>query len=239
MPLVNYCKKCKAEVPAGESCPYCMGKLTQSGEQISFGMKRLVVKDWFAWNDLLRIALWVLGLVFAIIIAAEASAAGMAGVTALFQQGLITTMLGMLALVLLAIFLLLHLQGAESVHTVLDKQGVHLRIYIAQGNDLGLYARLMTQQSADRLALSDDRPALPGLTLVKHVFLPWDQIRRVRIWREGGTILFYRPSLWQAAAVRCPGGQLNEAEAFVRKKMKRFKKVRILPSISDKKKKKR
>ena len=125
------------------------------------------------------------------------------------------------------------------MHTVLDKQGVHLRIYIAQGNDLGLYARLMTQQSADRLALSDDRPALPGLTLVKHVFLPWDQIRRVRIWREGGTLLFYRPSLWQAAAVRCPGGQLNEAEAFVRKKMKRFKKVRILSSISDKKKKKR
>ena len=239
MPLVNYCKKCKAEVPVGESCPYCMGKLTQSGEQISFGMKRLVVKDWFAWNDLLRIALWVLGLVLGIIVASEASATGMAGVTALFQQGLLSTMLCLLALVLLAIFLLLHLQGAESVHTVLDRRGVHVRIYIAEGNDLGLYTRLMTQQSADRIAQADDRPPLGGLTLVKYTFLPWEQIRRVRVWREGGMILFYRPSLWQAAAVRCPAGQLCEAEAFVRKKMKRFKKVRILPPASDEKKKKR
>jgi len=39
--------------------------------------------------------------------------------------------------------------------------------------------------------------------------------------------------------VRCPGGQLNEAESFVRKKMKRFKKVRILPSLPVEKKKKR
>ena len=239
MPLVNYCKKCKAEVPVGESCPYCMGKLTQSGEQISFGMKRLVVKDWFAWNDLLRVALWVLGLVFFIIIAAEASTAGIAGVTALFQQGLLTTLLGFLALVVLAVFLVLHLQGAESVHTVLDRQGVHVRVYIAEGNDLGLYARFMTQQAAERVALADDRPPLSGLTLVKHIFLPWDQIRRVRIWREGSMILFYRPSLWQAAAVHCPGGQLNEAESFVRKKMKRFKKVRILPSLPAEKKKKR
>lgn len=238
MPLVNYCKKCKTEVPLGESCPYCLGKLTQSGEQISFGMKRLVVKDWFAWNDLLRIALPVLGLVLIIILASEASAAGMAGVTALLSQGLMETMLGLLALVLLAIYLILSLQGAESVHTVLDKDGVHVRVYIAKGNDLGLYARLMTQASADRLAQLDNRPALSDLTLVKRVSIPWSQIRRVRIWREGGRVLIYRPAFWQAVAVHCPGRELVEAEAFVRKKMKRFKKAKVLPKIPTEKSKK-
>ena len=238
MPLVNYCKKCKAEVPTGETCPYCSGKLTQTGEQISFGMKRLVVKDWFAWNDLLRIALPVLALVLIIIIAAEASATGMPGLIALLSQGLMGTMLGLLALTLLAIYLILHLQGAESIHTVIDKQGVHVRTYIAEGNDLGLYARFMTQQSADRLAQADDRPALNGLTLVKKTSLAWSDIRRVRVWREGSMILFYRPSFWQAAAVRCPGRELPEAEALVRKKLKRFKKVKVLPPVPTEKKKK-
>ena len=30
MPLANYCRKCKAEVPVGESCPYCGAKLTKT-----------------------------------------------------------------------------------------------------------------------------------------------------------------------------------------------------------------
>jgi len=238
MPLVNYCKKCKAEVPVGESCPYCTAKLSQTGEQISFGMKQLVVRDWFAWNDLLRVALPVLALVLTIILFSEASAAGMAGVTALLSQGLLEMMLGMLALVILAVYLILHLQGAQSVHTVMDKQGVHVRIYIAEGNDLGLYARFMTQSSADRLAQTDERPALNGLMLVKKISLPWNEIRRVRVWREGGMILFYRPSFWQSAAVRCPGRELIDAEAFVRKKMKRFKKAKVLPKMAPEKKKK-
>ena len=236
LPLVNYCKKCKAEVPVGESCPYCTGKLTQTGEQISFGMKQLVVKDWFAWNDLLRVALPVLFLALVIILVSEFSAAGMAGVTALLSQGLMEMMLGILALVLLAVYLILHLQGAQSVHTVLDKQGVHVRIYIAEGNDLGLYSRFMTQASADRLARSDDRPPLSGLMLVKKISLPWNEVRRVRVWREGGMILFYRPAFWQAAAVRCPGRELIDAETFLRKKMKRFKKVKVLPKMAKEKK---
>lgn len=239
MPLVNYCKKCRAETPLGESCPFCGGKLSQTGEQISFGIKRRVVGNWFAWNGFLRVVLPVLGLVFGIIIASEAAASGTAGVIALIDQGFLEMMLGMLALSLLAIWLILHMQGVESVHTVLDRQGVHVRTYIAQGNDLGLYARFMNQAAADKLAQEDDRPALGGLTLVRNVSLSWDEIRRVKLWREGGTMLFFRPSLWQAAAVNCPVREWAEAEAFVRKKMKRFKKVKIYPMEKPEKKKKR
>ena len=227
MPLVNYCKKCKAETPLGESCPYCGGKLTQTGEQISFGVMRRPEKEWFAWNNLLRIVLPVWALVFAIVVAAEGAATGADGVIALLTGGFLRTMLGLLAAALIAIWILLRVQGVESVHVALDKQGVHVRTYVQQGNPAALYARFLNEQLAEKLAGEDDRPELPGLTLVKRVSLPWNTISRVRIWREGSTILFFRPSIWQAAAVQVPVNEMQEAEAFVRKKMKRIKKAKV------------
>ena len=62
--------------------------------------------------------------------------------------------------------------------------------------------------------------------LVRRITLPWAEIRRVRIWREGATLLFFRPAFWQVAAVRCPYGELAAAEALVRKKLKRNKKAK-------------
>jgi len=123
------------------------------------------------------------------------------------------------------------LQGMESVHVVLDKQGVQVRTYVQEGNDMALYARFLSEQAIDKLAAEDERPALEGLTLVRRISLPWSEIRRVRIWREGSTILFFRPTFWQAASVRVPVNELEEAEGFVRKKMKRNKKAKVQPAI--------
>lgn len=238
MPLVNYCRKCKAEVALGESCQYCGGKLTQAGEMISFGVVRAPVKEWFAWNSLLRVALPVLALVTATVLGAEAAAAGQAGVIALIEQGFLQTMLGVLGVTLGLIWLLLSLQGVENVHVVLDKQGVHIRTYLPEGNTLAMAARFVGAQTAERLALEDERPPLAGLVLVRRITLPWTAVKRVRIWREGGSILFFRPSLWMAAAVRCPYAELSEVEAYVRKKLKRQKKVKIIPIIQGEKSKK-
>lgn len=232
MPLVNYCKKCKAETPLGESCPYCGGKLTQTGEQISFGLMRRPVREWFAWNNLLRIVLPVWALVFVIVVAAEGAVTGAEGVVALLTGGFLRTMLSLLAAALLVIWLALKMQGMESVHVVLDKQGVQVRTYVQEGNAMALYARFLNEQAAEKLAQEDERPQLQGLVLVRRVSLPWNTISRVRIWREGCTILFFRPSIWQAAAVQTPVNELEEAEAFVRKKMKRNKKAKVLPKAS-------
>lgn len=237
MPLVNYCRKCKAETPTGESCPYCGGKLAQTGEQISFGLMRRPERDWFAWNNLLRIALPVLLLVFVIVVAAEGAAAGTQGVISLLTGGFLRTMIGLLAAVLAGIWLVFRLQGVESVHVVLDKQGVQVRTYVQEGNQTALYARFLSEQAAEKLASEDERPALQGLTLVKRISLPWSEIRRVRIWREGSTILFFRPAFWQAAAVRVPVNELEEAEGYVRKKMKRNKKAKVQPVVKKEKSK--
>jgi len=238
MPLVNYCRKCKAETALGESCQYCGGKLTQTGEMISFGVVKAPVKEWFAWNSLLRVALPVLALVTVTALLAEAAAAGQAGVIALIEQGFLETMLGVLGLTLGLIWLMLVLQGIENVHVVLDKQGVHIRTYLPEGNRLALAAHFVSAQAAEKLAAEDDRPALEGLVLVRRVTIPWTAVRRVRIWHEGSAILFFRPSLWIAAAVRCPFSELPEAEAYVRKKLKRQKKVRIIPIVKEEKSKK-
>lgn len=238
MPLVNYCRKCKAEVPLGESCCYCGGKLTQTGEQISFGVVRAPVKEWFAWNNLLRVALPVLALVFVTVLIAEGAAAGQDGLIALFKQGFLGTMLGVLAATVGGVWVLLYLQGVENVHVVLDRQGVHIRTYLPEGSEVGLYARFLSPVAAEKLAQEDERPPLEGLMLVRRVTLPWSAINRVRIWREGSAILFFHPTFWQAAAVRCPIGELPEAEAYVRKKLKRQKKTKILPYVKEEKSKK-
>jgi len=239
MPLVNYCRKCRAEVPLGETCAYCGAPLTQTGEQISFGLVRRPVQDWFAWNGLLRIVLPVMALVCAAALSVEAAVAGQAGVIRLLEQGFVTSMLGVLAFMLAVIWMLLWLQGREKVHVILDKQGVHVRTYLPEKNDFALYMRFLTPAAAQRLQDSDGRPPLEGLRLARRVTIPWQAVRRVRIWREGLTILFFRPSFWQAAAVRCPADDLPAAEEMVRKKLKRFPKVKILPLSKPEKRKKR
>ncbi len=229
MPLVNYCRKCKAETPLGEMCPRCGTKLPKTGEMLSFAAVRLPVRDWFCWNNVLRGALPVWALTLVIVVAAEAGAAGNAGVLALLDQGFFWVMLCVLALMLLCVLLLLILQGAEKVHVAIDKTGVHARTYVVQQNPLAVYTRFTTPALAEELAVGDDRPVPDGLMLVRRVTLPWGSIKRVRLWREGGAALFFRPRYWQALAVRCPYGEGPAVEAYVRKKLKRFKHVPVLP----------
>ena len=65
---------------------------------------------------------------------------------------------------------------------------------------------------------------------MRRVILPWERMKRVKIWREGQTLLFFDPAYWQVLAVSCPVQEFPEAESWVRTKMKRFKTVRVLPT---------
>ena len=235
MPLVQYCKKCKTEVPVGENCPYCGGKLAQTTGQISFGQVRKPISEWFEWNNGLRIVLPVLVLVVMIAVAAEAAAGGTNAVIVLLTGGFVTSIAGLFVMLLGAMGLLFVLQGVQNVHVVLDRQGVQVRVYIPASSRLSLYAHFLTVQSAQTLAREDDRPALEGLTLVRRIVLPWNSISRVRIWREGCAVLFFRPTFWQAAAIRVPFSEMEEVETFVRKKLKK----KVQPPAAAEKKKKR
>ncbi len=237
MPLANYCRKCRAETPAGESCPYCGGKLTKAGERLSFGVSRAPWRDWFCWNRLLRVGLPVWALSFLLIALAEFCSGGTAALAGLFQRGFGLTMLWLLGGMLALFWALLFCQGQEKVHYLLDKDGVSAYTYVSEEvNDLALYARFLTPAQTE--AMQEDEHALPGLRLVRRVILPWERMKRVRIWREGQTLLFFDPAYWQVLAVTCPVQELAEAEAWVRAKTKRFKTVRVLPAEKEKSRKK-
>lgn len=233
MPLANYCRKCRAETPAGESCPYCGAKLTKAGERLSFGVSRAPWREWFCWNRLLRVGLPVWAISFGLIALAELCSGGTGALTELFRRGFGQTMLWLLGGMLLTFWALLFCQGREKVHYILDKDGVSAYTYVSEEvNDLALYARFLTPLQAE--ALQEDEHALPGLRLVRRVILPWERMKRVKLWREGQTLLFFAPAYWQVLAVTCPVQEFSEAEAWVRAKMKRFKTVRVLPNEKEK-----
>ena len=232
MPLANYCRKCRAETPAGESCPYCGGKLTKAGERLSFGVSRAPWRDWFCWNRLLRVGLPVWALSFLLF-----CSGGTAALAGLFRRGFGLTMLWLLGGMLALFWALLFCQGQEKVHYLLDKDGVSAYTYVSEEvNDLALYARFLTPAQTE--AMQEDEHALPGLRLVRRVILPWERMKRVKIWREGQTLLFFDPAYWQVLAVTCPVQEFAEAEAWVRAKTKRFKTVRVLPAEKEKSRKK-
>ena len=223
MAWVNWCKKCKAEVPQGESCPYCGAKLTKTGERLSLGSERVPVRDWFAWNAILRVIVPVLGLVLLLTVVLEAILEGAAGVQAVFVQGFFGTLLAALGIILLVVLALLLLQGRESVHDVLDAHGVHQYVYLRQPSAVQLYARLLTPTAV--AAIDAGEQAIDGLTLIRATHLTWADVKRVRFWLETNTILFYRPKYWQAMAVRCSPDEYEAAEMLARKKLARNRKA--------------
>ena len=237
MPWANYCKKCKAETPPGEACPYCGGKLTKTGERLSFGCARVMARDWFAWNDALRVVLPAVLAVLVMTLIIEGALSGAAGLVEIFVGGFFGTLLWALGVMLAALWLVLALQGREYVHYVLDSSGVHACAYLKNPRDIQLYARLLTPQAVESMQQSEH--ALEGYTLIREVHLPWTAVRRVRIWPEASALLFFRPRYWQALAVRCPTADLPEAAGLVRKKMKRVPKAAVLPPEAKTPRKKR
>lgn len=224
MPLVQYCKKCKTEVPLGESCTYCGSKLAKTGEILSFGVVRMPVREWFCWNNLLRIALPALGGMMGMALLFEWATGGAAAVERMLLSGFLGTMLILLGIVLLVCYVLLRLQGGERIHYVLDRQGIHAWTYLKNPSPVQLYTRLITPELLEKM--SQDDHALPDFTLVRSQSIAWKEIQRIRLWRENAVLLVYRPNWWQAMFVNCPIEEMEAVEKMVRSKLKPRKEVK-------------
>ncbi len=224
MPLVQYCKKCKMDVPPGETCLHCGGKLTKTSEKLTFGIAHVPVKDWFCWNELLRIALPLLLGVVAVSLLFEMATGGKAAVERLLRSGFPGAMLILLGVILLVFYIILRLQGGERIQYELDKQGIHVRYYLHEAAPVQLYTRLVTKDELEMLA--QDEHVLPGLTLIRYRCIQWKDIKRVHFWRENAVMLVYDPEWWQALFVNCPIGELEAVEKMVRKMLKPKKEIR-------------
>lgn len=228
MAYVSYCKKCKAEIPASGICPNCGAKLTKSSERLSFGVVITPVKDWFAWNRMLRVALPAMLLVLLILLLIEYQVAGLTGLSDMLTEGLIWLILGALALTALIWLVVLLMQGKESVHYVLDSAGAHVYTYLKNPTRVKLAARLITPETVKALCDSGE-DNVPGLKLISARHLLWQDMRKVRLWRENGRILLFRPAWWLCLVMTATNVDFDPAEAMIRKKLSRNKRARVVP----------
>ena len=228
MALVNFCKKCKQEVPAGEACPFCQGKLTKTNERVAFMMERVPARDWFAWNQVLRVALPALLFAALAITLLEGYLSGGEAVQTLFLRGFFWEIMGILGRMLLLMWGIFLVQGKEHVHFVLDKEGVHAYTRLQKPAVWRLYARFISQKAVEKLQEQQPSGPVDGM-LIRRVDIHWADIKKVRFWKENRHLLFFNPGWWQVMAVACPPAAYKDAEAFVRKKLGKSRKARIIP----------
>ena len=218
MPLTSYCKKCARDVPVGDICPDCGGKLAASAVRLAWCVDHVPLRDWMCWNAVMRIALPAAGITLAVTLLLETI---FGGLTQLLSGGLLPTLawltLGSLA-VLLLVFIL---QGDDLLDCVIDSTGVHIQQYLPRPTAFKLALRLKSPQLLKQRDESD-------VLLIASRSISWKEIRRVQLWREKGLILLYAPAWWQRLTIPCTHATWKDALAFIRDKLGKKKDV-ILP----------
>ena len=221
MAFVNYCKKCKAETPAVEVCPYCQKKLPKTNEHLSFGYVFSPARNFFMYNQWLRVVLIVLSATIAIVLLSEGITGGIAGIQKLITQGFIKEMFIIFVFCVAVVFLLLSLRGKEHVHCVLDKDGMHVRVYLKNPTKWQYTLRFCNEKNLELLA--KDERNIPNFTLVSSAHVLWKECKRIRLWSKGLTLIAYKPKYWQALVICLPIQQYNEIVEYVYLKGKKNK----------------
>lgn len=221
MPLTSYCKKCGRDMPVGDFCPECGGKLAASAVRLAWCVDHTPVRDWMCWNAVMRIALPALGVMLFMIIAGEFFAGGLPGIVQLLTGALLPTLAGLMLGALTLLLLIFILQGEDVQDCVIDNAGLHIQQYLPGPTALKLLLRL---KSPRMLEQTDES----GLLLISTREIPWKEIRRVQLWHEKGLILLYAPSWWQQLCIPCTRETWLDALGFIRDKIGKKKDV-ILP----------
>lgn len=221
MPITAYCKKCARDVPPGDVCPHCGGKLPKSALRVAWCADHTPVRDWMSWNAVMRLVLPVLLAVLVLIIALEALFGGAGGVAALLQGGLVFSLLGLLALTAAGLLLAFILQGDDLQDCVVDGRGIHIQQYLPEPTALKLLLRL----KSPRLLESYD-PA-EGILLIGQKELAWKDIARVQLWPEKTMILLYAPAWWMRLALPCTPFTYEDCLTFIQDRLGRKKGVTL------------
>lgn len=215
MALTCYCKKCGRDVPKGDRCPQCGGKLSPTQARVAWCVDCLPVRDWMCWNAALRVALPVWISVLALALLLQGLTAGLAGVADLLRRGLLLVMGLLLAGTLTCLLLLLILQGEEVLDCVVDAQGVHVQRYLPRPTALKLLCRGKSPALLKTLAPDEEQPLL----LVGQRSLAWRQVARLQLWPQKRMALLYAPRWWVRVWLPCAGDAWDDALAFMAEKL--------------------
>lgn len=221
MPLTSYCKKCARDVPVGDRCPDCGGKLAANAVRLAWCVDHTPVRDWMSWNAVMRIALPVLGLALGLIFLVEMLFGGLTQVTLLLGGALLPAVAGVLLLGVVVLLLVFILQGDDLLDCVIDSAGLHVQQYLPNPTPLKLLMRL---RSPSLMAQADES----GLLFLGTQQISWKELRRVQLWHEKGLILLYAPAFWQRLCIPCTADTWADALSFIREKIGKKKDV-ILP----------
>ena len=227
MAWTAYCRKCGKDVPPGDVCPFCGGKLTKASLRIAWCVRRRPAADWLCWNAAARILLPVWALSLLLILLPEAILRGGAGVSALLTGGLLSTMGTLLAVAAVLTLIILLAQGEDILDCVADSRGVHVRLYLPEPTALKLLARFRTPALRSRADASGTVPVV----LIAEKDLAWKDVARVQLWPEKLIILFYAPRWWQRAALPCTPFTWTDCQELIREKLGKKKKVILPPSL--------
>lgn len=218
MPLACYCKKCKVEVPVGETCSQCGGKLTKASQRFSFQTIHTPVKDWMRWNGILRIVLAVWCVITLIVLISESISFGWIGASRLVGSSTGTALLLSLAVAVCVVCLYLCALGTEDHYYFFDNKGINLSVYVKDPTRVKRFVRLVFKQ-----VQSDETYGwFAGQRQIS-----WTQIKRVQVWHDKCRIIIYAPAWWMQLSIACPPEQFHEALEYVKSKLGRKKDVQI------------
>ncbi len=233
LPQVQYCKKCRREVPLAGQCTYCGSRLGKNSETLSFDVIHVPLKDWFSWNAWLRVLLPSLVLLVAAVVAAEFAAGGLTATLVLLRGNFLPIMLVLLCAMLLVGLLLLWLQRGERIHYAIDKLGLHAWTYLEDPQPVQLFARFLTPDMVRQL--EDDERTMLDMTLIRHQFIAWKDVARTHFWKENCVLLLYSPRWWQTMAVHCPLDEMAAVEQMLVANTKRTVRNGRRPATQNKK----
>lgn len=223
MPITAYCKKCARDVPPGDLCPHCGGKLAKSALRVAWCADHTPVRDWMSWNAVMRLVLPVLLAVLALILLLEGLAGGLEGIAALLRGGLLFSLLGLLALTAAGLLLAFILQGDDLQDCVVDGRGIHIQQYLPEPTAFKLMLRLKSPRLLERYDPAE------GILLIGQKELLWKDIARVQLWPEKTLILLYAPAWWMRLALPCTPFTYEDCLTFIQEKLGRKKGV-MLPA---------
>ena len=176
-----------------DTCPHCGKHLGKGAERLVFSAEHRPVRDWFAWNTVLRVAVPALALALLIAVSGTAAADGEAGVANLLEQGLGGTLLWIFAVLLAVTGVTLFIQGPETVCCALDREGAHLTVYLRSPGTLRLWARLTTKKTVLGQQADAPAPTPERLIFFRRADLRWTDVKRVQFWPQARIALLYRP----------------------------------------------
>ena len=229
MPRTAYCKKCRAEVPAGPLCPRCGGKLPRSAVHLVWQTEHTPLRDWMSWNAVMRILLPVLGTVLLLALLLETVSGGLRAAERLLLGGFTLALTGILLIACVSLLVLFILQGDELLSCEISGRGMRVSRVLVSPSRLDLIARF---QSPALLRKTDPET---GLLPLPPREIAWKEIRRVQLWPEKSTILLYAPSRWLRLALPCDPFVYGEALDWIQEKLGKSKQVILPPELRQEK----